>query len=305
MKKFIVLLTGILLVLTGCTQQAKNQTVNVYSLNGPTSMAIAKMLSDNDSLYQKNIVSDASLISSAVTKSEADIAILPANLAYNLYTKTSDFKVVAITTLNVLYLVSTDKEVTDFNSLKGKTVFLSGQGTTPELVVNYLLENSNLQSDVELVFKSSANEVALAVSSGLCDTAILPQPFVTVALSKNPDLTIVMDLSQQWQTVNNNCEIITAVAIVKNDFIENYPEQFAQFLTDLNDSVNWINTNHQEGAQLIVELGILNDINIAKEAIAYCGLTYIDNNEMKASLNNYLNTLYGVTADENFFYIEN
>ena len=305
MKKIIVLIFTFILIISACSKQESKQEIRIYSLSGPTSMAIAKLLNDNDQLYQKNIVSDASVISNAIAKNEADIAILPANLAYSLYNKTNDFKVVAITTLNVLYIVSSDKTVTDFTSLRGKTVFLTGQGTTPDLVMNNLLDYYGLKSEVNLSFKGSANEVALAISSNLCDTALLPQPFVTVALSKNPNLSIVMDLSSQWQSVYNNSQLVTAVAIVKNDFIANYPQQFKQFLSDLQNSITWMNNNNDAAGQLVVDLGILDNQQIAKKALPQCSLTYIDNKEMKQLVTDYLNILYGATVDENFFYIEN
>ena len=171
--------------------------------------------------------------------------------------------------------------------------------------MNNLLDYYGLKSEVNLSFKGSANEVALAISSNLCDTALLPQPFVTVALSKNPNLYIVMDLSSQWQSVYNNSQLVTAVAIVKNDFIANYPQQFKQFLSDLQNSITWMNNNNDDAGQLVVDLGILDNQQIAKKALPQCSLTYIDNKEMKQLVTDYLNILYGATVDENFFYIEN
>lgn len=314
MKKIIQIASLVLILfsLNGCTQKQEEVTFNIYSLTGPTSMGLVKLYNDDQGQnYISHIVSDASEISSALINENADIAMLPANLASILYNKTNNFKVVAINTLGVLYIVENGNTINSLNDLKGKTIILTGQGTTPEYVLRYLLKEIGIESEVNLIFKSSANEVAATLASDLADIALLPQPFVTVALNKNSNLRIALDLSEQYSNITNGQQLITAVTVIRNDILENNPNAVDNFLKKYQDSIDWVNTNNLEAAQMIVDLGILNDATIAEKALPYCNLVYIDKQEMKSLLENYLTILYdseptsigNKLPDENFYYI--
>lgn len=68
-----------------------------------------------------------------------DIALVPANVASVLYNKTEGaVQVIDINTLGVLSVVTGDADVTSLGDL-AVTVYMTGKGTTPEYVMNYLL----------------------------------------------------------------------------------------------------------------------------------------------------------------------
>lgn len=314
MKKLIqLLLTITLLFLTGCQKDNYSQ-LNIYSLSGPTSMGLVKLYADDQNeLYIRNIVSDGSEIAAALASQKADIALLPANLASVLYNKTNDFKVVAINTLGVLYLIENGNNINSLQDLKNKSIVLTGQATTPEYALRYLLKCAGIENDVELIFKSSANEVAATLASNLADIALLPQPFATVALEKNNNLRIALNLNDLWSQYTNGQQLITAVTVVRNEILENNPEDVQHFLKNYQESINWVNNNPKEAADMIVDLGIINNAEIAQKAIPFCNLVYIDGEEMKSLLENYLKILYDADSssigknlpDENFYFIEN
>ena len=49
-----------------------------------------------------------------------------------------------INTLGVLSVVTGDASVASFEDLAGRTVYLTGKGTTPEYTMNYLLSASGI-----------------------------------------------------------------------------------------------------------------------------------------------------------------
>ena len=112
--------------------------IRVGGLKGPTTMGLVKLMDDaengkaqND--YEFTMVTAADELTALVAGNKVDIALLPANVAGVLYNKTKGgISVVDINTLGVLYLVSSDTSVTSIDQLKGKTVYLTGKGTTPE-----------------------------------------------------------------------------------------------------------------------------------------------------------------------------
>lgn len=88
-----------------------------------------------------------------------------------------------INTLGVLYVVENGDQVQSIADLKGKTLYLTGKGTTPDYVIQYLLKANGLTTDdVTLEYKSEATEVVAALTEDTAAIGLLPQPFVTAAM---------------------------------------------------------------------------------------------------------------------------
>src|SRR6056297_1606487 len=152
MKKILTTILTILLVFTlaACNQEANNNQDNgpntteirVASLKGPTTMGMAKLISDkkDNELYRFNIYGTADEIVSQIVNDQVDIALVPCNLASVLYNRTEGkIKVGAINTLGVLYIVENGETVNSMNDLVGKKIYSVGKNTTPEYALNYLL----------------------------------------------------------------------------------------------------------------------------------------------------------------------
>lgn len=309
-KKFIALV--IILFLFGCNEKKDEKTVlNIYSLKGPTTIGLAKLINDDSQFYNFNIETSIDSIVASLSNGECDIACLPANVASNLYNKTKDYTVLCINTLSVLYLVENNNQINSFEDLKGKTILLTGKGATPEYAIRHLLNQFGLENDVTLEFASEATEIVSILSNNTSYVGLLPQPFVMVALSKNPDLRICLDLNEVWNEVSSNSSLITGVTIVRNEILKKYEKQIQQFLAEYKNSVNYVNSNLSETGKWIKELGIIENEQIAIEAIPYCNIVYIDSDEMKSKLQGYLSTLldFNPTSignslpDDNFYYL--
>ena len=122
---------------------------------------------------------------------------MPCNLASILYHKTEgEIVTVAINTLGVLYLVESGDSIQTVSDLKGKTIYSTGQGTTPEYTLRYLLSCANLNpdTDVTIEYKSEAAEVVATLAQNPNAVAMLPQPYVMVALQNNQNLRIALDI---------------------------------------------------------------------------------------------------------------
>ncbi len=309
-KKFIVLV--IILFLFGCNEKKDEKTVlNIYSLKGPTTIGLAKLINDDSQFYNFNIETSIDSIVAALSNGECDIACLPANVASNLYNKTKDYTVLCINTLSVLYLVENNNQINSFEDLKGKTILLTGKGATPEYAIRHLLNQFGLENDVTLEFASEATEIVSILSNNTSYVGLLPQPFVMVALNKNPDLRICLDLNEVWNEVSLDSSLITGVTIVRNEILEKYENQIKQFLAEYKNSVNYVNSNLSEAGKWIKELGIVENEHIATAAIPYCNIVYIDSYEMKSKLQGYLSTLLDFNPasignslpDDNFYYL--
>ena len=85
----------------------------IAGMKGPTTMGMVKLMSDAEAgttrhNYQVDMYATAQEILPLMVKGEIDVAMLPANVAGNLYNQTEGkVQVAAINTLGVLYVVET------------------------------------------------------------------------------------------------------------------------------------------------------------------------------------------------------
>lgn len=231
-----------------------------------------------------------------MVKGDLDIALVPANVASVLYHKTQGgVKVIDINTLGVLYMVSGEDGLTNFTDLKGKTIYLTGKGTTPDYVLRYLLTANGMSADdVILEYKSEATEVASVLAEDPTAIGLLPQPFVTAACMQNDALKVIFDLNEEWNKVQgeDGSSMVTGVTVVRKEFLEENEEAVKSFMEDHKASAEDINADPATGAALAVEAQIVAKEPIAQKAIPNCNITYIDKAEMKQALSGYLDVLF-------------
>ena len=132
---------------------ADDTVVRVASLKGPTSLGLLFLMDkaekgETSNAYEFQMATGADEILPLMVKGDLDIALIPANVASILYHKTQGgVEVIDINTLGVLYMVSGENDLADFTDLKGKTIYLTGKGTTPDYVLQYLLTANGMSVD--------------------------------------------------------------------------------------------------------------------------------------------------------------
>lgn len=299
---------------------SEGAAVRVGSLKGPTSMGLVSLMDQNQKgessqSYDFKMVTAADELVAAVSSGDVDIALVPANVASVLYNKTEGkISVLDINTLGVLYVVESKDTIQSVSDLKGKTLYLTGKGTTPDYALQYVLSQNGLTTDdVTLEYKSEAAEVAAVLANDENAIGLLPQPFVTVACNQNEKLHIALDLTEEWDKAQgeDGSQLVTGVTIVRNDFLENNEEVVKTFLEESKTSVEFTNSHQDEAAEMIAKQGIVEKAAIAKQAIPYCNITYIDGEAMKTALGGYLSVLHkqdaqsvgGQLPGDDFYYI--
>lgn len=346
MKKIISLITAFMLtaaLLAGCgstgngtadqtdkqensgTQtQAEPVDVNVMALKGPTAMGMVKLMDDADSgnvdteNYSFEIAASADEVTPKLIQGETDIAAVPANLASVLYNKTEgQIQVLAVNTLGVLYIVENGDSIHSVSDLAGRTIYASGKGSTPEYALNFILEKNGLTpgTDVTIEWKSEHSECVSVLAQDPEGIAMLPQPFVTTAQAKNPNLKVALDLTEEWDKVMENEEtkssLLTGVVVVRKEFAEENPEAVEDFMDRYADSVKYVNDNVEEAAKLVGNYDIVTE-DVAVKAIPECNIVCITGEDMKEQLSGYLAVLKdanpesigGELPGDDFYYIQ-
>lgn len=287
--------------------------LRVAGLKGPTTMGLVNLMeSEEGANYTFSMYGAADEIVPLLVKGELDAAAVPANLAATLYQKTQgQVEVACVNTLGVLYIVENGDTVQSVADLKGQTIVTTGKGTTPEYVLRYVLSQNGLDpdADVNIVYCSEATEALSQVQAGQATIAMLPQPFVTSALSQVEGLRVALDMNEEWQKVAGS-QLVTGVLVVRKDAVEADPEAFEEFLNGYAASVESANTDLEGTAALCESYGIVAKAALAQKALPECNIVFERGEQMKTDLVNYFQVLYdadpssvgGAMPADDFYY---
>ena len=321
MKKYMSLLLAALMLLVlfpGCASADPEPVVmRLGSLKGPTTMGMVKLLSDSEAgltanKYESTIAAAADELTPRLLKGELDMLALPVNAGSVLYNKSNGgVTLLAVNTLGVLYVLEKGGEtVQSVADLKGKTIYATGKGNTPEYALSYLLSQNGLsiETDVTMEWKSEPTEVVAQLSTVDAAVAVLPQPFVTVAQTKVEGLRVALDMTAEWANVGST--LITGGLIVRTAFLQEHPEAVKTFLEEYAASTQFVN-EHPEEAAALVEQYIGVPAGVAQKAIPACNIVCLTGEEMKAAVEGYLKVLFdlndksvgGALPGENFYYL--
>ena len=287
--------------------------LRVAGLKGPTTMGLVNLMeSDDGANYTFSMYGSADEFVSKLVTGELDAAAVPANLAATLYQKTQgQVEVACVNTLGVLYIVENGDTVQSVADLKGQTIVTTGKGTTPEYVLRYVLNQNGLDpdKDVTIEYCSEATEALSQVQAGQATIAMLPQPFVTTALSQVEGLRVALDMNEEWQNVAGS-QLVTGVLVVRKDAVEADPDAFEEFLNGYAASVEAANTDLEGTAALCETYGIVPKAALAQKALPECNIVFERGEQMKTDLVNYFQVLYdadpssvgGAMPADDFYY---
>lgn len=301
MKKTASLILALVLAFSasGCSEKKTeigNEPVNITMLKGPTGIGAVKLMEESeknetDGNYNINVSAAADDAMAKIISGEVDIAAVPTNIAPLIYNKTNgNIEVLAVNTLGVLYIVENGDSIHTIEELEGKTIYSSGQGAVPEYVLNYLLEKNNVEN-VNIVYMTEHAEVAAALADGRADIALLPEPNVTAVMMKNSEIRIAVDVNDEWKKTNGS-ELAMGCIVAGKQFIDENKEAVDKFLKEYSESIDYVNNNVPEAAELVEKYGIMASSDAAVKAIPNCNIVYKEKDEMKTMLESFYDLLY-------------
>ncbi len=237
---------------------------------------------------------------------------MPVNAGSVLYNKSQGgVTLLAVNTLGVLYVLEKGGEtVQSVADLKGKTIYATGKGNTPEYSLAYLLSKNGLDiaADVTMEWKSEPTEVVAQLAAADSAVAVLPQLFVTVAQGKVEGLRVALDMTKEWAAAGET--LITGGLIVRTAFLKEHPEAVKIFLEEYAASTAYVNEHPAEAAALVEQyIGV--KAPIAQKAIPACNIVCLTGDEMKTAAEGYLKVLFdlnpkavgGALPADDFYYM--
>lgn len=316
MKRIVTMITAAVMLFSlaafaACSKKQDDTEIRIAALKGPTGMGMVKLADkQNYPNYTVSIEASPDALNPRIISGEVDVAAVPVNLASVLYNKLDgDISVLAVSTLGVLYVVEAGSEMNSVADLAGKTVYATGQGATPEYILNYLLDKNGVAGSVEVNYVGEHAALATMLADGSVEIGMLPEPNVTSTLAGNDNLRIVLNLTEEWNKVCST-ELVQGVVIARKSFVNEHPEAIEQFLREYEKSSAFVNENIDEAAKLIVDVGILGNVEIAKKAIPNCNISFSKGEAMHKAVEGMLAVLFeanpksigGKLPDKDFYY---
>ena len=268
--------------------------VKVGMLKGPTGMGAAWLMEQDElgltlNNYEFTVAGAADELTGQLVQGGLDIAALPTNAISALSNKTEG-KIVClgVNTMGVLYILENGENISSIADLEGKTILASGKGSTAESVLNHLLAENNVNA--EIYWASEHTEAATLAITGEYDVVMLPEPFVTNVMSKNADLRVALNLSEEWKMLTGGVMTMGGIA-VRKEFLEQNPEAVAEFVKDYGMSIDFTNENPAEAGVLIEKFEIA-AAAVAENAIPRCNIVWLAGEEYHTVLKNFLSVLF-------------
>ncbi|MGI5849780.1 MAG: ABC transporter substrate-binding protein [Christensenellales bacterium] len=316
MKKILLVVLVIIMIATmvaACGQSetsiSESTPASVATLAGPTGMGMIQMFKNK--AYDVSLFTNPDQISPKIINGETDIAAIPSNLAAVIYNKTKgNIQVVAVNTMGVLYILENGNTINSIEDLAGKTIYATGQGATPEYVLNKILEANGLEN-VTVQFMGAHADLANAMAAGEVTLALLPEPYVSTVLASNSDVQVKIDINAEWKKIfGEDAGIPMGVMVVSKEFAKD-KAAMDKLIADCSASVDYVVSDPSGASKDIAGTGIVASEAVAASAIPRCGISFITGDNCKSILTDYFDvmissnpkSLGGPIPDDSFYYM--
>lgn len=288
-KNFILC---VLLLVTACASLfcTESSTLKVAALNGPSGIGMAYLFENTPNLDgvipSFEVVASADVLLPKLLKGEIDIGVLPPNAAAKVYNVNNGAIILGgIVGEGMLSVVSTNPKVKKLKDLVGKKLYVAGQGATPEYMIRYLAAKEKISLDggkkgIELDFSIPTSEIAAALGAGKIENALIPEPFVTVALMKAQNVRKAIDIQELWGKTNYPMTVV----VIRKAYAEQNSETVQKFLDAYKNSISWTNANPAEAGALVEKHTLGLNATIASKAIPNAAFVFSYGKDSKVAV---------------------
>lgn len=286
---FFVILLSCFIHARGTGEQ-KVKELTIYSLKGSPGVGMIRLFEEPPEIPAFNVrmeaLAQADLMAARLISGEAKVGILPPNVAAKIASSSRDIRAAAIVGAGMLSLLSSDPTVQRLEDLRGKTVEVAGQGATPDYVLRRILNSHALapDRDVKLGYSLAPPEIAQSLIAGRISTALLPEPFASMALIGKPDLKSVADIKEEWAREGGSGNYPMTLLVVDGAFADANPGAVNEILGAVKNSIEWVSAHPIEAGNLVEknELGL--KANVAALAIPKSNYVFIPAAEGRPAL---------------------
>lgn len=309
MKRIVLFLLSLIISFYGFAEK-----IRVGVLNGPSCIPAAYLMENKSETIDFNTYADVQVLLPKMIKNEVDIGFMPANVAAKVYNSSNKAIVCcAITGNGNIVLLSNLVSGDNIRDVKNRVVYVAGQGATPDYMFRYLLKKNNLnpEQDLKLDYSIPTAQLAANLISNKINYVVLPEPFATIAKSKDSKIRTVVDFQQEYEDLEGAGKTYPLTVMVATaNFAKAHPDLLNSFLDDYKSSFEWTLNNPQTAGQYTEEHNLGLAKGIVAKAIPSSNYTFITSKQMKQDVEDLLNiflnfdskSIGGKLPDKNFFY---
>ena len=302
-KKIISLVLALALLclaFVSCGENEDLSSVSVGVISGPTGVGAVVLMENSangttEGKYEFALAADQQDAKAKFLNGDFDIVAMPTNLAATLSAKGEDIVVLAVNTYGVLYILDSTGSVNTIADLAGKTITATGQGSNPEYILRYVLEENGVEN-VNIEFMADASAISAAMINGTVEIAMLPQPVATStsiqAKNAGKTITSVIDMTAEWDKIADDSALMMGCMVTTQAFIDEHPEEINLFLKEYKASIEAVLAGVESAAALCEKHSIIPKAAVAKQAIPKCNLAFVTGEEMQTNLAGYLAVLH-------------
>jgi len=297
MKKIILIpfIIIILIGLVGCGPQKGEEKVTIIVPQGNPFIAVGNLVGEGNIEIEN--VNGAAGVKAALVNNNYDIVIAPLNLGAQLYVSgNSSYILDSVIALGNTYIISKENvQLTTINDLEGKTILAYSQGGTPDIILQYILQQNNINATIE--YQSSLAEVVPFFVQGKYDYILAAEPVITnLVINKNIKLNI-LNLQDYTDNTIMQAAIFVNPESTKKDSINVVIEK-------IKDNISSMNKDPKKYAEEIISKDVYFfdlGVSILSNSIPNSNLTFLKAKSNKEKIENYLLMIGYKLPNEEFY----
>ena len=290
-----ILLIVVLMVLCGCDNQNVTERVDIIVPQGNPFIAVGNLIGE-ENIYIDN-VNGAAGVKAALVTDKYDIIIAPLNLGVQLYnSENSKYLLDSVIAFGNTYIISKkDKKLENINDLDGKTILAYSQGGTPDIIMQYILKENDVNANID--YQPSLTEVVPFFVQGKYDYILAAEPVITnLIVNKKIDLNILN--LQEYTEIN----IMQAAVFVNPESAKIEPVK--NVIKKIEENIRNMNKNSKEYAEQIIQKDVyFSDlgVDILSVSIPNSNLNYLKASKNKEKIEQFLNMINYKYPNEEFY----
>ncbi|MFW6263172.1 MAG: ABC transporter substrate-binding protein [Thermotogota bacterium] len=282
--------------------------VNVLSPVGPTIVSLVGILEDKvetESDVNIEFWSSFDQITAQLVTKDVDIVITPVALGELLYDKGMDVQLAAVTLWKSFYLVTKDLEVESMKDLDSVEIYTpQGQGQTGDVLMRY--EFNRLGVENYKIKYATPPEIIGLMATGKVQAAVLPEPFVSLALTKVKGSEITLDMQEIWGNATGVPRVPITGVLVRKQALEERPLEIVSTLSSIKESIHYAMNNVDEAVELTTKYFSGMPAPIMKQSLSRSDYGYSTVISVKDEVQRFMETVNAVdpsipVPDEGFY----
>jgi NitT/TauT family transport system substrate-binding protein len=169
-----------------------------------------------------------------------------------------------------LFLLTKDQAVKSVKDVDGKTISCAGQGATPEYMMKYLMKKNSVNATLD--FSTPNPDIAAALIEGKFDYALVPEPFATVAQTKDPEIRRI-SISEEFKAIEGS-DFPMTLLVVNANYAKKHKKEIKRFMADFEKASEWTIKNPAESGKLVEKHNLGLKAPVAAKAIPNAAYTW-------------------------------